>query len=85
VHVSSIPATGAYVIDKTQEGDSIIDVLGYVQFPRRDLLSKLRARVEEALDRGETTLEASAPFVRKLERSLDDYTYLLERPDGTKN
>ena len=74
VHVSS--GKRGYVVDKTVEGDSTVDVLGYLQYNRRQLLAKLRRRVEDALDRGAMPLEQSAPFMRDMEARLDDYTYL---------
>ena len=74
VHVSSGP--DGYVIDKTVEGDSIVDALAYVQYNRRDLLARLREHVEMALRRGPIGLGHTAPFMRRVEASLDDYTYL---------
>ncbi|MFW5798905.1 MAG: biosynthetic arginine decarboxylase, partial [Planctomycetota bacterium] len=74
VHVSMGPE--GYVIDKTIEGNSIAEVLDYVAFNRRDILSRLRERVEDALRRGQATLEQSAPFIKRMEQQLDDTTYL---------
>ena len=81
VHVSS--GEKGYVIDKTQEGDSIVDVLGYIGFSRRDILAALRKRVESALQRQEIAVEQSTPFMRRAEQELDDYTYLQTR-DATE-
>ncbi|MBN1809922.1 MAG: biosynthetic arginine decarboxylase [Planctomycetes bacterium] len=74
VHVSS--GANKYVIDKTLEGDSIVDVLAYTQFSRRDILARFRDAVENALKEGVMSLEESAPFMRRVEMQLDDYTYL---------
>jgi len=76
VHVSSSPR--GYAIDRTVEGERIADVLGYVQYDRREILAQIRVQVERALDRGAMTLEDSAPFVRRVEKHLDDYTYLRQ-------
>ena len=80
VHVSS-GATG-YVIDRTDEGDSIVDVLTYLQYTRRQLLAQLRRRVETSLNSGAMNLEHAATFMRNLESRLDDYTYLRPSPSA---
>lgn len=73
VHVSA--GADGYVIDKTVEGDTVADVLEYVEFGRRDLLRRMRQRVECALASGVMRLEESAPFIREIDESLDDYSY----------
>ena len=73
VHVSA--GKDRYVIDKTVEGESIAEVLDYVQFHRRDLLARMRERVEAHLRRGTMKLEEAAPFMQEFDESLDDYTY----------
>ncbi|MDR3077279.1 MAG: biosynthetic arginine decarboxylase [Planctomycetota bacterium] len=73
-HVSS-SATG-YAIDKIARGDTIMDVLGYVQFTRDGMFNRLRQRVEDSLGRGELTLEESAALTRRFEMMLDADTYL---------
>ena len=73
VHVSA--GNDGYVIDKTVEGETIMDVLDYVQYNRRDLLRQLRARVEISLRSGAMQLADSKPFMREVEESLDAYTY----------
>ena len=81
VHVSA--GENGYVIDKTVEGESIAEVLDYVQFNRRDLLARIRERVENALRSGTMKLEESAPFIREIDESLDDYTYYRSRTVNT--
>jgi arginine decarboxylase len=73
VHVSV--GSSGYSVDKAVEGESIADVLGYIRFDRRDVLSRMRQRVETALGRGAMSLGDIAPFMKKVELSLDDYTY----------
>jgi arginine decarboxylase len=73
VHVSA--GRDGYVIDKTVEGESIADVLDYVLFDRRYVLAKVRQRVEGALQQRAMRLQESAPFMRQIEQSLDEYTY----------
>jgi arginine decarboxylase len=83
VHVSV--GKNGYVIDKTVEGDSVGEVLEYVQFNRRDILSRLRQRVESALRAGDMSLSDAAPFMREIETGLDHYTYYrIEEPRPQK-
>lgn len=79
VHVSA--GEDGYVIDKAVEGDSTADILDYVQFSRRDIMARMRARIESALSRKAMKLEESAPFMSKFEESLDDYTYFMARDE----
>ena len=74
VHVSS--NGGGYAIDKAARGDSIMDVLGYVQFTRDGIFNRLRERVEAALKRGDLTFEESAVMTRRFELMLEADTYL---------
>ncbi len=75
VHVSSSD-NGGYVIDKTIGGDTVMEVLAYVQFTRDGINSRLRERVEAALRTGCLTLDQSAVLTRHFERLLDSDTYL---------
>lgn len=74
VHVSS--RSGGYVIDKTIGGDTIMEVLDYVQFTRSGMNQMIRERVEHALREGHLTLDQSANLTRHFERMLDSDTYL---------
>lgn len=74
VHVSS--SEDGYVIDKTIGGDTVMEVLAYVQFTRDGVNARLRERVETALRTGALTLEQSAVLTRHFERLLDSDTYL---------
>ena len=75
VHVR-IDASGRYSIQQVVEGDSIEDVLSYVQYDRRDLTERVRRAIEAALHKGEITLEESALLRRRYEQGLSGYTYL---------
>jgi arginine decarboxylase len=78
VHVR-VYEDGSYSVDHVVEGDSIEDVLSYVQFDRRTLTERVRQAVEEALRKGEITLEESALLRRRYRQSLFGYTYLDQR------
>src|SRR5204862_62536 len=67
-----------YRIDHMVEGDSVTEVLGYVQYSKQNLMQRMRQANEEALRRGLLTFEESALLVRRYEEGLAGYTYLEE-------
>ncbi|MEE8474091.1 MAG: biosynthetic arginine decarboxylase [Myxococcota bacterium] len=75
VHVR-MAENGRYVVDHVVEGDDVSSVLGYVQYDRRALIEKVRRTIENALDKGEISLEESARLRRRYEQGLEEYTYL---------
>jgi arginine decarboxylase len=65
-----------YRVEHVVEGDSVTEVLSYVQYSKDDLVSRLRRVVESAvLDKRLTTAE-SGRFMRRYEEALEGYTYL---------
>ncbi len=75
VHVHVDP-DGRYRIDHVVEGDTVEDVLSYVQYDRRVLVERVRQAVEAALLEGRITLEDSALLRRRYEQALSGNTYL---------
>jgi len=88
VHIA-LDETG-YRIAHVVEGDSVTEVLGYVQYQRQYLVQRVRQANEDALRRGLLTFEESALLMRRFEEGLSGYTYLeKEEPapgvaNGTK-
>jgi hypothetical protein len=78
VHVS-LDQNG-YRIDHVVEGDTVSEVLGYVQYDKRHLVQCMRQANEDALRRGLLTLEESALLMRRFEEGMMGYTYLEEGP-----
>src|SRR6185436_14414733 len=76
VHIS-IDESG-YRIDHVVEGDSVSEVLGYVQYQRQHLVQRMRQANEEALRRGLLSFEESALLMRRYDEGLSGYTYLEE-------
>jgi arginine decarboxylase len=68
--------SGGYLIDHVIEGDTVNEVLAYVQYNRDDLLSRTRRMVEGALRNKRISLEDSRQILRKYEEGLSGYTYL---------
>jgi len=76
VHVR-LDADGKWKIQQVVEGDSIEEVLGYVQFNPKQLIMDLRKLIEESLRAGRLTNEESAKLQRRFKESLESYTYLI--------
>jgi arginine decarboxylase len=74
VHVSLSP-TG-YQIDHVVEGDTVQEVLSYVQYDRPSLVRQIRNAVEAALSNKTISLEESRLLLRYYEDGLNGYTYL---------
>jgi arginine decarboxylase len=75
VHVS-IDETGRFSIDEVVEGDTVREVLQYVQFSADELMRTMRKRVEKALRDQKLTTEESRVLLRFYEQGLEGYTYL---------
>ena len=58
------------------EGDLVEEVLGYMHHPAKEMVRRLRAKVEAATESGRLDIEEGAALVRAYVRGLDDYTYL---------
>ena len=75
VHVR-LGADGRYNVEHVVEGDDVTDVLRYVQYDKGSLIEKVRVTIEEAMRRGDISLEDSARLRRHYEQGLQEYTYL---------
>ena len=69
-----------YRVAHVVEGDSVTEVLGYVQYQKQNLVQRVRQASEEALRRGLLTFEESALLIRRFDEGLSGYTYLEEEP-----
>jgi arginine decarboxylase len=78
VHIAL--ADGGYRIAHVVEGDSVTEVLGYVQYQKQNLVQRLRQASEEALRKGLVTFEECALLMKRFDEGLAGYTYLEEEP-----
>jgi arginine decarboxylase len=74
VHIQLTPR--GYEIETVVKGDTVNEVLGYVQYNAEDLVETIRRRTEQALQENHITLEESQLLLQNYERSLGSYTYL---------
>ncbi|MEZ6036379.1 MAG: biosynthetic arginine decarboxylase [Planctomycetota bacterium] len=77
IHVSMDDQHG-YRIERVIEGDSVTEVLSYVQYDKQDLIRRVRGRLEQALRDGKVNMRESALLMRRYEEGLAAYTYLVD-------
>ncbi len=75
VHVS-LDEHGKPSIDEVIEGDTVREVLHYVQFSADELKRTMRKRVEQAVKQNTLTIEESRLLLKFYENGLEGYTYL---------
>jgi arginine decarboxylase len=76
VHVS-MGDDGRYLLEHVVVGDTVSEVLSYVEYDRIDLLRRVRESAELAVRRGEMSFEQSADLMKRYEDGLSGYTYLV--------
>jgi arginine decarboxylase len=77
VHIS-LDDSGAVNLDTVIKGDTVREVLHYVQYSADEMLAMMRKDVERAVRAGMVSLEESRQFLRFYESGLEGYTYLEE-------
>jgi len=77
VHIS-IDDDGEYTIDEIIKGDTVREVLAYVQYNGDKLTELLRKDVERAVRAGKISLSESKKLIQFYEAGLNGYTYLEE-------
>ena len=76
VHIHLTPK--GYQIEHVVKGDTMSEVVSYVQYDSEDLVEKIRQRCELALEEKQITLSESQKLLQTYEQSLSRYTYLLK-------
>lgn len=74
VHIHLMP--NGYRIEHVVRGDTMQEVLSYVQYDAEHLIENLRQQSEHALQEKTITLQESKLLLKHYERSLRRYTYL---------
>ena len=77
VHVD-VSESGEVILEQLVRGDTVTQVLGYVNFEHSSLIHRLQSAVESAVRSGCITHEDAGRFVKFYERALQGYTYLEE-------
>lgn len=74
VHIKLNPQ--GYAVEYVIKGDTMNEVLGYVQYDSEDLVESIRRQTEQALQSQKITIEESQLLLQNYEHSLTQYTYL---------
>ena len=77
VHVA-LDEAGEIVLDGVVKGDTVREVLAYVQYNGEELLNQLRKDVERAVRTNRITVQESRQLLHFYETGLGGYTYLEE-------
>jgi arginine decarboxylase len=77
IHVSMDEDYG-YRIERVIEGDSVSEVLSYVQYEKQELVRRMRRRLEDAVRARRLNMKESAMLMRRYEEGLASYTYLVD-------
>ncbi|HEX7085185.1 MAG TPA: biosynthetic arginine decarboxylase [Vicinamibacterales bacterium] len=78
VHIR-LDDNGSIVLDAVIKGDTVKEVLDYVEFDADTLLHQMRVDVEAALRANRLELEQAGRLLRFYEEGLQGYTYLEEK------
>jgi arginine decarboxylase len=78
VHVSfdDSPGVGDWDLDEVVEGDTVKEVLSYVQYDTEDLIKAVRRDCERAVKSGAMAVAEAQSFLRFYDQGLEGYTYL---------
>lgn len=76
VHITVTSA--GYTVDHVVEGDTVTEVLSYVQYHRPELIESIRRACEESILQSTITKNEARLLMRHYEEGLSGYTYLEE-------
>ena len=74
VHIKLTPK--GYKIEHVVKGDTMKEVVGYVQYDVEDLIESIRQKAEQALLDKRISIEEAQRLLQNYEHSLSQYTYL---------
>ncbi len=74
VHIQLTPS--GYHIEHVVKGDTMKEVLSYVQYDAESLVESIRRQTESALQQNKITLSEAQLLLQNYEQSLSKYTYL---------
>ena len=76
MHVE-LDSEGHWQINNVIEGNTVKEVLGYVEYNAQELIERLRIALEVSLKQNRLTTEESAKLQKKFKEALESYTYLV--------
>jgi len=76
VHISWDEDAETYRIDHVEDGDTVTEVLAYVQHARDELIGSMRRKVELALRKRRVSIEEARQIVDTYRAGFEGYTYM---------
>lgn len=76
VHVSVTPS--GYTLDHFIPGDTVTEVLSYVQYRHHSMVESIRQAAEDSIQRGSLSKQEAKLLIKFYEEGLSGYTYLEE-------
>jgi arginine decarboxylase len=76
VHITTTPDKQGYTIEQVIDGESVADVLDYVQFSDKVLVRTMESWVSASIKEGRITLQEGKEFLAIYRSGLYGYTYL---------
>jgi arginine decarboxylase len=76
VHVSI--TDNSYTLDHYIPGDTVTEVLSYVQYRHYNMVDSIRSAAEESIQRGQIAKHEAKLLIKHYEEGLSGYTYLEE-------
>jgi arginine decarboxylase len=70
-----INADGSWVVTRENRGDTVADLLGYVQYETKTLLETFRANAEQAVNAGLISVADRQAILDRFSRTLQGYSY----------
>jgi arginine decarboxylase len=67
-----------YTIDHYVPGDTVTEVLSYVQYGRSEMVDNVRQATEESIQKGSISKQEAKLLIKHYEEGLSGYTYLEE-------
>lgn len=74
---AELDENGSWDLSRLVEGDTIEEVLHYVQYNTEKLMNQMHLLIERSLKTGRLTFAESAKVKKKFKQALESYTYLI--------
>lgn len=74
--VSVSISKNGYHIEEVQEGDTVMEILNYIQYNRTELMQKMRQSIENSIEREQISKSDAHLLMRNYEEGLSGYSYL---------
>ncbi len=74
--VSVLISKNGYHLTEVEEGDTIIEILNYIQYNRIELIQKMRRSIENSIEKAKMSKSDAYLLMRNYEEVLSGYSYL---------